>query len=136
MGPAAGDVAGAETQFKDVIRRSPAFAKAHFSLGAIHEAAGRRPAAIEEYAIAVRSDPDLAEARVRLAGVLQASGQLHAAFAQYESAVKLDPGALDAWLGGARTLIGLHRNVDADEWLGRARRIYPDRPELRELQGR
>ena len=46
---AGGDAAGAEREFSAVAKRSPEFAKAHFSLGAIYDASGRRREAIDEY---------------------------------------------------------------------------------------
>lgn len=133
---AAGDVKGAESEFQIVVRRSPDFAKAHFSLGAIYDATDRHSAAIDEYAAAVKSDPTLVEARVRLAEALRASGQLQPSVSQYEEAIAFDPSAAEAWIGGAQALIGLRRYADARAWLARARRLHPDRPELAALETR
>ena len=43
-------------EFSAVAKRSPEFAKAHFSLGAIYDATGRRREAIDEYRAAVEAD--------------------------------------------------------------------------------
>jgi len=133
---ASGDPSGAQHEFEAVLQQSPDFAKAHFSLGAIFEASGRRPAAIEQFQAAVKSDPNMPDARLRLAEALRASGQLQASMVHYEAAVALDPGIAEAWIGGAQALIGLRRNEQAAEWLARAQRIHPNRPELEELAKR
>ena len=90
--------------------------------------------AIEEYRAAVRADPNLPESRLRLAEDLRGSGQLAASADQYEAAVKLDPTIVEAWIGGAHALIDLKRKDQAIDWLARARRLYPARPELAQMQ--
>ena len=132
----AGDAAGAEKQFRAVVQRAPHDAKAHFSLGAIDDAAGRRRQAIEEYSTAVKDDPTLPDARLRLADALRTSGQLQASMGHYERAVDLDPRIADAWIGGAHALIDLGRYDQAREWLFRARRVHPERKELSDLEAR
>ena len=131
---ASGKADDAVREFSEVVRRDPGFAKAHFSLGAIDDARQQRGRAIEEYQAAVRADPNLPESRLRLADDLRASGQLGASVDQYEAAVRLDPTIVEAWIGGARALIDLKRNDQAAEWLTRARRLYPARPELAQMQ--
>jgi tetratricopeptide (TPR) repeat protein len=133
---ASGDASGAQREFEAVLQQSPGFAKAHFSLGAVLEAGGRHAAALEQYQEAVKSDPNMPDARLRLADALRASGQLQASMVHYEAAVALDPGTAEAWIGGGHALIGLRRNEQAAEWLARARRIHPNRPEIAELQAR
>jgi len=123
-------------EFSEVIRRDPDFAKAHFSLGAIYHAKQQPAKAIAEYQAAVRADPNLPESRLRLADDLRASGQLGMSVDQYEAAVKLDPTLVEAWIGGAHALIDLKRKDQASDWLTRARRLYPARPELAQMQAR
>jgi len=133
---AAGDASGAEKEFVTVVRQSPDFAKAHFSLGMLFVLSARLPAAIEQFSAAVRADPYMPEARFRLGEAQRATGRLQESLVQYAEAVKLDPGMADAWIGGARALIGIERYAQAREWLARARRVHPDRRELEELQAR
>ena len=133
---ASGDADGATRAFSEVVRRDPGHAQAHFSLGAIYDAKNQRPNAILEYQASVRADPKLPESRVRLAEALRASGRLDAAVEHYEAAVKLDPTLVDAWIGGARALIDLKRTDQATDWLMRAKRLYPNRPEFSEMQSR
>ncbi|HEV3061792.1 MAG TPA: tetratricopeptide repeat protein [Vicinamibacterales bacterium] len=136
---ASGDGLAAEREFRTVVQRAPDNtngANAHFSLGAIDDAKGRRREAIEEYSAAVKADPTLPAARLRLGDALRTSGQPEASLAQYERAVDLDPRLVDAWIGGARSLIGLARYDRARDWLLRARRVHPERNELAELEAR
>jgi tetratricopeptide (TPR) repeat protein len=139
---ASGDGLAAEKEFRAVVQRAPDNAdnanraNAHFSLGAIEDAKGRRREAIEEYSAAVKADPTLPAARLRLAAALRTSGQPEASLAQYERAVDLDPRLVDAWIGGAQILIGLARYDRARDWLLRARDVHPERNELAELEAR
>lgn len=131
---ASGKPDDAVREFSEVARRDPDFAKAHFSLGAIYDAKQQRGKAIEEYQAAVRADSNLPEARLRLAEDLRASGQLAASVEQYDAVVKLDPTIVEAWIGGAHALIDLKRTDQARDWLTRARRLYPARPELAQME--
>jgi tetratricopeptide (TPR) repeat protein len=131
---AAGDLSGAAREFSAVAQQSPEFAKAHFSLGMIEQSRGHHPAAIERFRKAAQADPTLPEARFRLADALRATGQLQASIPEYEAAIKLDPGSAEAWIGGAQALIALGRVEQATEWLSRARRLHPARPELAQMQ--
>jgi tetratricopeptide (TPR) repeat protein len=139
---ASGDGLAAEKEFRAVVQRGPDNsdnanrANAHFSLGAIEDAKGRRREAIEEYSAAVKADPTLPAARLRLAAALRTSGQPEASLVQYERAVDLDPRLVDAWIGGAQILIGLARYDRARDWLLRARDVHPERNELAELEAR
>ncbi len=133
---ASGQPAEAEREFVAVVRQSPDYAKAHFSLGAIADANGRTAAAIERYQAAVRADPTLPDARLRLAADLQRIGQMDAAFDQYDAVTKLDPGVAEAWIGGGQCLLALGRKERARDWLARALRLHPARPELAQLQAR
>lgn len=133
---ASGRPADAEREFTEVLRLSPGFAKAHFSRGAIADARGRRDEAIAHYREAVRADPGMADARLRLADDLRATRQLDAAFAEYDAASRLDPAIVESWTGGAQTLIALGRKEQAQEWLTRALRLHPGRPELSALRSR
>jgi tetratricopeptide (TPR) repeat protein len=133
---ASGNTADAEREFAAVVRQSPDYAKAHFSLGAIADANGRTAAAIERYRAAVRADPTLPDARLRLAADLQRIGQMDSALGQYDAVTKLDPGVAEAWIGGGQCLLALGRTEPARDWLARALRLHPTRPELVQLQAR
>lgn len=130
-----GDTGTAEREFRTVVRMQPSFARAHFSLGVIHERRRQLAEARRAFAAAVAHAPNLPEAHLRLADTERALGNQAAAVPQYEAAVALDPGLADAWIGGAQTLIALGRRDAARDWLQRARRVHPDRQELAALAG-
>jgi tetratricopeptide (TPR) repeat protein len=133
---AGGDPAGAEREFTEVLREVPAYARAHFSLGAIADARKQRAIAIKRYRTAADLDPAMFEARLRLADDLQAEGRLAEAVVEYERVVKSNPGVAEAWIGGARALIALQRRDAALRWLAEGRQIYPERQELVDLETR
>ncbi len=133
---ASGDEAGAERQFREVVRRHQDYAKAHFSLGAIAERRGQRAEAITSYEAAVRYAPNMPEARLRLADTQRAANQLRPALVQYEEAIKLDPGMVSAWTGGIQTLVALGETAHARTWLERAQRVHPSNNALSELATR
>lgn len=128
-----GDAAGAEREFRSVVRAQPDFARAHFSLGVIHERRREFADARREFEATVQHAPSLPEGRLRLGDTLRTLGQQTAALPHYEAAVALDPGLADAWIGGAQALIALGRGNAASDWLLRARRVHPDRAELADL---
>ena len=133
---ASGDEKGAERQFREVVRRHPDYAKAHFSLGAIAERRGQRAEAVKEYEAAVRYAPNMPDARLRLADTLRASNQLRAAVTQYDETIKLDPGLISAWTGAIQTLIALGDTAEARAWLQRAQRVHPSNNALTDLARR
>lgn len=130
-----GDTAGAEREFRAVVRAQPAFARAHFSLGVIHEQRRELPEARREFEATVEHAPNLPEGHLRLAETLRALGRHDEAVPRYDAAVGLDPGLADAWIGGGRALLSLNRHDAARDWLQRARRLHPDRQELADLAG-
>lgn len=130
----AGDVDSAEREFDAVVRTHPDFARAHFSLGVVYERRRRPADALRAFETAVRYAPNLPEAHLRVAETRRAMGRAADSVSEYEEAVRLDPGLADAWIGGAQALIGLGRTDQAREWIGRARRVHPNRSELATLE--
>ena len=63
------------SQFQEVLRRSPDFAGAHYSLAVLLLSNGQLDLAIERLAAAVRYDPTYLEARVQLANALRQRGR-------------------------------------------------------------
>jgi len=123
-----GDPGGAANEFAEALRLSPAFAKAHYSLGVLLASDGRTADALAHLNAAVRADPAYAEARVRLADVLRRSGRAAESLAHYREAASLDPRATDAPLGYALALVDLHRYGEARDRLREDVQQYPDRP--------
>jgi tetratricopeptide (TPR) repeat protein len=125
-----GDVSAAVEQFEDVVRRSPDFARAHYSLGILMASGGRSQQALEHLSAAVRYDPTNVEARLRLAEVLRLVGRQDESLPQYEQVVVANPRLVEAWLGYAQALVSLKRDAQARERLAEALRINPDQPQL------
>ncbi len=132
----AGDRRSATGELEETVRRSPAFARAHAALGTMLNVEGRHHEAVDRFQTALRHDPLLVDARVGLAESLRVTGRLDASIPHYERAVALDPRQAAAWLGGGLSLVGLGRIADARDWLTRAERVHPDRPEFAELLAR
>jgi tetratricopeptide (TPR) repeat protein len=125
-----GDVPAAIEQFEDVVKRSPDFARAHYSLGILMASDGRSQQALEHLSAAVRYDPTNLEARLRLAEVLRLVGRPEDSLPDYEEVVRADPRLVEAWLGYAQALVGVKRDAQARERLAEALRINPDQPQL------
>jgi tetratricopeptide (TPR) repeat protein len=123
-----GDARGAEEQFQIVVRRSPTFAKAHYSLALLMESSGRRQQAIDEMSLAIRYDPNYVDAHVRLAELLLQAGRAQASLARYERAIAIDPRQPHARYGYGMALVRLGRFRQAREWLTDATRLHPDQP--------
>ncbi len=132
---AAGDEAGAVREFEEVLRRDSDHVKAHISLGLIDNLNGRFKEAGNRFSAALRADGSSPEARLGLAEALRVSGQPAASLQHYQRAIDIDPARPEAWAGGAMALISLRRTEDARDWLARARRVHPEQPKLRELEG-
>jgi tetratricopeptide (TPR) repeat protein len=123
-----GDTRGAVAQFEDVLRTSPDYAKAHYSLGLIAEASGRSDEAIARFSAAVKDDPSYVAARLSLAGLLRGSGRLRESLSQYEQVIELDPRVADGQFGYAITLVSLRRYQEARDRLSDGMKAHPDQP--------
>jgi tetratricopeptide (TPR) repeat protein len=130
----AGDEQSGIRELEELLRRNPAYAKAHVSLGRIFNVKGRYKEAADHFSAAVTIDPLTPEAHSGLGEALRVSGQPAAALPHYQRAIDLDPAAVEPWIGGAMALIGTRRTPEAREWLARADRVHPDQPRLRELR--
>jgi tetratricopeptide (TPR) repeat protein len=130
----AGDEEAGVRELEDLLRRNPSYAKAHVTLGRIFNVRKRYKEAADRFSTAVQIDPLSPEAHSGLGEALRVSGQPAAALPHYERAIDLDPAAMEPWIGGAMALISTQRRAEARAWLGRATRVHPDQPRLRELQ--
>jgi tetratricopeptide (TPR) repeat protein len=117
-------------QFEEVLRWSPKYARAHFSLGVILESQGRDEEAVAQFRAAVNTEPDHVESRIGLAHCLQLLGRLDESLPHYRHVVKIDPRRADAWIDAADVLVGLQRHQEAREWLAAASKIHSDHPEI------
>jgi tetratricopeptide (TPR) repeat protein len=53
-----GDKQGAAQQFEQVLRATPDYGRAHFSLGVLLNDAGRYPEAVDHFRAALKNDPN------------------------------------------------------------------------------
>src|SRR5262249_52638693 len=125
-----GDVRGAFEAFEQVVRVSPQYARAHYSLGVLEQAGGRHRAALERFTAAVQSDPDYVEARLALAALMRQSGRAQGALEHYQHVLKINPRAGDAAFGYAMALVSLGRYQDARDRLSEGVASYPDHTEF------
>src|SRR4029453_15776646 len=70
-----GDGRGALEQFQQAVQLAPEFAGAHYSLGVMLQALGRRAEAIEHFSAAVEHDPYYTEAREALTELKRSTKQ-------------------------------------------------------------
>src|SRR3954470_20784764 len=120
-----GDPAGATEQFQEVIRTSPDFAKAHFSLGVVLAAAGRHQEAIDAFTETLKRDSGYLQARLQLANVLARSGRPGEALTEYRRVLAADPAQKDAAFGYAMALVRLRRYREARDYLAGAIKTFP-----------
>ena len=121
-----GNTRGSQDQFEQIVRQSPGFARAHYSLGVLMEQSSRFTEALARYTAAVRHDPSYAEARLRLAGLLRQSGRPDDAMAQYERIMEIDPLMAEAPFGRAMVSVSRGRWLEAADWLADGTAQYPD----------
>jgi tetratricopeptide (TPR) repeat protein len=123
-----GDLAGAEAQFHETVRRAPAFTKSYYSLGLLYMDAGQPTKAEAQFAAALRHDPNYVEARLQLAHVLRRTGRAAASLPHYTRVMQLDPRLPDARFGYAMALVATSRDREALDVLQEGARLHPERP--------
>jgi tetratricopeptide (TPR) repeat protein len=118
----------AQRGFEEVIRVSPGYAPAHYSLGLLLEDRGRDAEALDRYTAAVKAQPTYVQARMRRAGVLRRSGRENDAVTEYQEVMRIDPRLDEAPLELAITLVRLRRYADARERLVSGMESFPEQP--------
>jgi tetratricopeptide (TPR) repeat protein len=125
-----GDLQGAGQELLEVLRQSPEFAPAHYSLGVLLLSNGRDDLAIDRFMAAVKYDPTYLQARLQLAHALRRRGRLQVSLQQYTEVINMDPRVAEARFGQALALVRLRHYRDAHKRLVEAMRLHPDRPEF------
>lgn len=137
-----GDVRGAVGLFEETVRLAPTdgldetAANAHYSLGVLMASAGRRQEAIEHLTAAVHSSPHHTAALQALGDALRRNGQAAASMTRYAELLEINPRAGDARFGYALALVRQRRYREARDWLEEARRLHPDRLDLKHASAR
>ena len=115
-------------EFERVVKTSPEFAKAHFSLGVVLAERGQYREAADRFANALTHDPGYVQARVQLANALARTGRPEEALAEYSRALEQSPTLSDAAMGYAFTLVRLHRYQEARDRLAEGMKAHPEQP--------
>jgi tetratricopeptide (TPR) repeat protein len=121
-----GDARGAQTEFEEVVRVSPDYSLAQYSLGVLLQSNGRHTDAIERFLDALRSRPSYTEARLRLAASLRRTGRAGESQQHYDQILALNPDLTEARFGAAMAFVQLRRYQEARDRLNGAMTAYPD----------
>jgi tetratricopeptide (TPR) repeat protein len=95
----AGDLPGAEAQYREALRIEPDYADAHSALGIVFGKRGDLSQAARHFEQAVAAAPRHADAHYNLGLVLRSRGDLDGAQTRFREALRLRPGFVRAWFG-------------------------------------
>ncbi|MBI3611208.1 MAG: tetratricopeptide repeat protein [Nitrospirae bacterium] len=112
--------------WKDVVRKSPNKARAHYYLAGAYQHAGRMHEAVQEYAVAINLRPEYAEAYYNAGAVYKELGSLEEALRAYQKAVLLLPRSAEVHNNLGNVLLSLKRLEEAAWEYQIALRIKPD----------
>jgi protein O-mannosyl-transferase len=121
-----GDVRGAEDQFERVVRTSPDYHLAQYSLGVLLQTEGRHAEAVEHLSAALNTKANYTDARLRLANSLRHVGRAADALPHYEQVLAETPDNTEAQFNRAMVYVQLHRYREARAALSDAMRAHPD----------
>ena len=124
-----GDKAGAIAFLQRAIAADPKVNGAHYSLGALLQAAGRNAEAAECYARAIALLPDDFRAHNNLGNVLVALNRHAEGIEHLEKAVALKPDFAEMQVNLGAALIAAGRHQEALSWYEKAAALKPGMPE-------
>jgi cytochrome c-type biogenesis protein CcmH/NrfG len=113
---------------RETVRRSPNFAKGHYSLGLLYLQAGDTRRAAGAFQDALRVEEAYVEPRLQLAHLLRRTGQAAASLPHYLKLTELDPRVAEARFGYAMALVNVGRYSEARDQLTVGTQMFPDRP--------
>jgi tetratricopeptide (TPR) repeat protein len=122
-----GNLSAALTTMRETVRRSPNFAKGHYSLGLLYLQAADARRAAASFQDALRVEETYVEPRLQLAHLLRRTGQAAAALPHYMKLIELDPRVVEARFGYAMALVDLGRFTEARDQLSQGTQMFPDR---------
>jgi len=96
---AAGDLAGALTDYDAALSFNPGDEIAYNNRGIVHVARGELEQALADYAMAIRFRPTYADAYLNRAIVRETQGDVEGGVADYTTALRLNPGLARAYYG-------------------------------------
>jgi tetratricopeptide (TPR) repeat protein len=121
-----GDAKGSEALFEEVVRTSPDYFPAQFSLGVLRQQQDRHAEAVDRFSAAIAQRADYAEAHIRLAVSLRHLGRAQEALDHYQQVMKANPQNAEAQFGYATTLAQLRRDKEARAQLMAGMKAFPD----------
>jgi tetratricopeptide (TPR) repeat protein len=121
-----GDAAGAQAEFEQVVRASPDYFLAQYSLGVMLRDQGRHAEAIARFGDAVRARPGYSEARLGLATGLRRLNRAKESLTHYDQVLAENPQQTEARFGRAMALVQLGRYQEARDHLVAGVQAYPD----------
>ncbi len=130
---AAGDLPGAEKEFRAALRDDPEFPGTQANLGALYGRMGRLAEAEEILRKAVDRSPNNIEARVNLGAVLGKSGKPRAAAESLEEAIRLGYRTPDLYNAMGRAYFEADDLPRAIEALNESLSLDPGQTEIREI---
>ena len=110
-----GDNQAAVTAFRELLKRKPQHALAHFNLGLVLERTGDQDAALAAYKDAVKQDPDMASAWNNMGVIFDGRGEFPEAISHYRSTVDAKPDHAGAWANLCHALKSSARLPEAIE---------------------
>jgi predicted O-linked N-acetylglucosamine transferase (SPINDLY family) len=122
---AAGDAAGAQQAYADLLAREPDDPSGNFNLGRLRHARGELEPAEQYLRRALQRKPQFTDALITLAAVLDARGDAAGAAAALRQALALSPAHGGAWFNFGELLWRLQRYDEAEDALRRALEIEP-----------
>jgi tetratricopeptide (TPR) repeat protein len=123
-----GDLKGALVAMRETVRRSPRFAKGHYSLGVLYLQASDWRHAAASFQDALRVEETYVEPRLQLAHLLRRTGQSAAALPHYMRLIELDPRVAESRFGYAMALVDVGRFAEARDQLQQGLQMFADRP--------
>lgn len=127
---AAGDFAGAEAAFRQVVEMRSDVFQAQFNWGRALMMLGRDEEALGPLQKTLRLQPGHLKALILLGQVLARQGKLSEAIARYEDALRVDPNNAPVRGELASTLAAAGRTEEARQAFQRALALAPDTPQL------
>jgi tetratricopeptide (TPR) repeat protein len=122
-----GDLSAAIATMRETVRRSPTFAKGHYSLGLLYLQANDFAHAAASFQDALKVEPSYVEPRLQLAHLLRRTGQSSASVPHYRQVLDLDPRIADASFGLAMALVDVGKFAEARDQLTQGGEMFPDR---------
>jgi len=123
---AAGNLSGAEREWKRVVEIIPGYADALFKLGDINARESKLAEAAEYYHQVLRLRPNSFEAMNGLGLVLMSQGKLKEAAGQFERAIQIEPTFAQAHVNWGLLLSGRGMIADAEAHFREALRCTPE----------